>query len=149
LRYKLLIGVVRPPGAMFVILWFCVAGILVSGCALHKAINTPVVEGFVFLNKTPDMIRNVDVKVPDTGEIAFCSHIPPEGTCSSSIQARRYQGNSISVSWKQGGKGFSVKDLGLGRVDRKFRGESVYALLTFGINGSVEVRLIREGEEWK
>jgi hypothetical protein len=148
LRYKPFIQEQLPPGLRLLILWLCLTSILVSGCALHNAISTPVVEGFVFLNKTPDTIRNVDVKVPDTRETAFCSHIPPGGTCSSTIRARRYQGNSISVNWKQGGKFFAVKKLALGRLNKKFRGESVLALLTFGISGSVSVKLIREGEEW-
>ena len=132
-----------------VILWLCLTSILVSGCALHNAISTPVVEGFIFHNQTRGTINNVHVKVPDTGEIAFCSHIPPGGICASTIRARRYQGNSVNVDWKQGGKDLTVRKLALGRLDKKFQGESVRVLMTFGIGGSISVRLIRQGEEWK
>lgn len=131
-----------PLKIMARLLGFAAAGFL-AGCTVQSALRPLYLQGFVFQNQTSGVISMVEVKVPNTSEIASCTNIPTGADCSNRFPLRRYQGNPLTLSWRSGGKIFIIEDLVIRRPEKLVPGEPVTAILTFGNNGSFTTELVQ------
>lgn len=58
----------------------------------------------VVRNSTKSILENVKLQSEVTGRMFRCGNIAPGAQCSDSFTARRYQNNTISISWMYDGR---------------------------------------------
>jgi len=50
-------------------------------------------------NNTSSPLADVVIQVKKTNKVFRCSNIAPRGTCSNRFQKKKYQHNSITITW--------------------------------------------------
>ena len=61
--------------------------LLLAGCAIVQELGSVEIDGLIISNDTGVTIRDVTLRVEETGAVASCSYIPDGSSCSTS---RRY-----------------------------------------------------------
>jgi hypothetical protein len=67
------------------------------------------IAGMIIRNDLLYPVREVMIKVPETGDFAGCGNILPESNCRTSFETVDYAGNAMVVSWKEYGQEHSTK----------------------------------------
>ena len=75
-----------------------------SGCSVLSQIKPIEISGLVIQNNTSAPIYNVQLWVEKTGTVVHSSSILAGNQLSTEFPLRRYQGNSVNISWEQEGK---------------------------------------------
>jgi hypothetical protein len=84
---------------------------LISGCGEGLKTRSIEIGGLVIRNQTAGPLYDIKLKVERTGTVVTCNFIPAGGDFSTEFPLRRYQGNSVRVSWQQNGQNFATGDL--------------------------------------
>ena len=85
--------------------------LLVSGCGEVLQSRSIEIAGLVIRNQTSGPLYDIKLRVEKTGTVVTCNFIPAGGSFSTGFPLRRYQGNSVRVSWQQNGRNFATGDL--------------------------------------
>lgn len=101
----------RHPFKAAVSVAIVLAILLISGCAGTFQSSSIEIGGLLIRNRTPEPLYNVTLKVEKTRTLVSCNFIPSGGTFSTEFPLRRYQGNSVRVSWRQNGRPFETDNL--------------------------------------
>ena len=83
----------------------------ISGCGEVLQSRSIEIGGLLIRNRTAGPLYDIKLKVERTGTVVTCNFIPAEGNFSTEFPLRRYQGNSVRVSWQQNGRNFATGDL--------------------------------------
>jgi len=73
-------------------------GILLSACA---TVNKPqyFYNEILIINKSRELIQDVQISVSETGRGFSCGNIAPLGICSNKIPGRPYMKKPIRIAW--------------------------------------------------
>ncbi|MEM1411862.1 MAG: hypothetical protein AAGH19_05830 [Pseudomonadota bacterium] len=66
------------------------------------------IDGLQFENRTASPITSIQLMAPSTGRFVACGRIAPGARCASAFPDVTYTGNSIIVTWNQGGGEYST-----------------------------------------
>jgi hypothetical protein len=84
---------------------------LISGCGEGLKSRSIEIGGLLIRNQTAGPLYDIKLKVERTGTVVTCNFIPAGGDFSTEFPLRRYQGNSVRVSWQQDRQNFATGDL--------------------------------------
>ncbi len=79
--------------------------IMLNACATHQP---ETINGLIIKNQTNFAVKDVVLKIPETGGIVSCSMILPHTECSMGFQERALGDNLAILSWKQDHKKYNV-----------------------------------------
>ena len=113
----------------------------ISGCGEVLQSRSIEIGGLVIRNRTAGPLYDIKMKVERTGTVVSCNFIPAGGNFSTEFPLRRYQGNSVRVSWQQNGRTFATGDLYAEIPDAIDIGLSAAAVVEIHPAGVAVVRL--------
>jgi len=84
-----------------------------SGCGegLRGQSRSIEIGGLLIRNRTAGPLYDIKLKVERTGTVVSCNFIVAGGNFSTEFPLRRYQGNSVWVSWQQNGQNFATGEM--------------------------------------
>lgn len=82
-----------------------------SGCGEVMHSRSVEIGGLIIRNCTSSPLYSIKLKVEKTGTVVTCNFIPAGTDFSTEFPLRRYQGNSVWVSWQQNGRNFMTDEL--------------------------------------
>ena len=85
--------------------------VALSACSLSKAFKPIEITELRFENHANVAIHDVALRVGATREVVKCGVIAAKNICSTSFPVRRYQGNSVVISWTHAGSAFNSGDM--------------------------------------
>lgn len=115
--------------------------LLIGGCGGDFQGSSIEIGGLLIRNRTPGPLYDVKLKVERTGTTVTCNFIPAGGSFSTEFPLRRYQGNSVRVSWRQNGRPFETGDLYAEIPDVLDRGLPAAAVVDIRQTGVAVIRL--------
>jgi hypothetical protein len=79
---------------------------LLIACTAIPVNSEPSIQigGMSIENQTEMYLSAVRLLVPVTGNFVSCGNIPPGSMCSTSFPEAVYTGNSVEITWSQGGQ---------------------------------------------
>jgi hypothetical protein len=83
----------------------------VFGCGEVLQTRSIEIGGLMIRNQTAGPLYDIKLRVEQTSTVVSCNFIPAGGDFSTEFPLRRYQGNSVRVSWQQNGRNFATGDL--------------------------------------
>ncbi len=83
----------------------------ISGCGEVLQSRSIEIGGLLIRNRTTGPLYDIKLKVERTGTVISCNFIPAGGNFSTEFPLRRYQGNSVWVSWQQNGRTFTTGEM--------------------------------------
>lgn len=118
------------------------AGLLFNGCGGLPVGAAPIdIAGLVIYNNTPDPLYDIKLKVEKTGTVVTCNFIPSGRNFSTEFPLKRYQGNSVNVSWQQDGLNRSTDDIYADIPEDLGPKRPVFVAVIIQQSGDVVVRL--------
>ena len=113
----------------------------VFGC--DEVLQTRSIEigGLIIRNQTAGSLYDIKLRVEQTSTVVSCNFIPAGGDFSTEFPLRRYQGNSVRVSWQQNGRNFVTDDLYAELPEVLDYSSSAAAVVAIQENGVAVVRL--------
>ena len=75
-----------------------------SGNGNLRSESSHLINEIIIKNETQGAIQDAQLKVEKFNRLFACSHILSKTECSTSFPQRPYEGNLISISWKQDGR---------------------------------------------
>ena len=115
--------------------------LLISGCGGTFQGSSIEIGGLLIRNRTPEPLYDVTLRVEKTGTLVTCNFIPVGGTITTEFPLRRYQGNSVRVSWRQNGWPCETGNLYAEIPDVPDRGSPETAVVEIQRPGLAVVRL--------
>ncbi len=83
----------------------------ISGCGEGLQYRSIEIGGLLIRNRTAGPLYDIKMKVERTGTVVSCNFIPAGGNFSTEFPLRRYQHNSVWVSWQQNGQNFATGEM--------------------------------------
>ncbi|MHC4783457.1 MAG: hypothetical protein ACYSPJ_06940, partial [Planctomycetota bacterium] len=74
-------------------------GLLIAGCGQVLQTRSIEIGGLMIRNQTAGPLYDIKLRVEQTSTVVSCNFIPAGGDFSTEFPLRRYQGNSVRVSW--------------------------------------------------
>lgn len=84
--------------------------------------NDYIIDDIILRNATNGAIEDVQIKVEKVNKIFSCNYILPKTECSTSFPQRPYEGNKVTISWKQSGRTIQTRPLKLTLGDELKKG---------------------------
>ncbi|MHC4554544.1 MAG: hypothetical protein ACYSUS_04485 [Planctomycetota bacterium] len=75
-------------------------GLLIAGCGQVLQTRSIEIGGLMIRNQTAGPLYDIKLRVEQTSTVVSCNFIPAGGDFSTEFPLRRYQGNSVRVSWE-------------------------------------------------
>ncbi|MHC5159206.1 MAG: hypothetical protein ACYSN8_04120 [Planctomycetota bacterium] len=110
------------------------ATLTISGCGEVLRTRSIEIGGLMIRNQTAG-------RVEQTSTVVSCNFIPAGGDFSTEFPLRRYQGNSVRVSWQQNGQNFVTGELYAELPEVLDDSSSAAAVVVIQENGVAVVRL--------
>ena len=87
--------------------------ILLQGCTSlqHSSSKTIQIKGLIIKNQEGKPVENFILKANANGRFVTCGYIAIDGECSTTFPLKEYQGNTLSISWKQYNQQYSYNDI--------------------------------------
>ena len=134
----------RNPAHEIISVVVVLTGLLFNGCGGLPVGAAPIdIAGLVIYNNTPDPLYDIKLKVEKTGTVVTCNLIPSGRNFSTEFPLKRYQGNSVNVSWQQNGINRSTGDIYADVPDDLSPNVPVAVAVIIQQNGDVIVRLTK------
>ena len=96
---------------------------MLISCAGIGSLNSDyIIDDIILRNATNAAIEDVQIKVEKVNKIFSCNYILPKTECSTSFPQRPYEGNRITISWKQNGRTIQTRPLQLTLGDELQKG---------------------------
>ena len=134
----------RNPAHEIISVVVVLTGLLFNGCGGLPVRTAPIeITGLVIYNNTSDPLYDIKLKVEKTGTVVTCNLIPSGRNFSTEFPLKRYQGNSVNVSWQQNGINRSTGDIYADVPDDLSPNVPVAVAVIIQQNGDVIVRLTK------
>ena len=115
--------------------------LLASGCGEVLQTRSIEIGGLIIRNQTAGPLYDIKLRVEQTSTVVSCNFIPARGDFSTEFPLRRYQGNSVRVSWQQNGRNFVTDELHAELPEVLDYSSSAAAVVAIKENGIAVVRL--------
>ena len=115
--------------------------LLFSGCGEVLQSRSIEIGGLLIRNRTAGPLYDIKLRVERTGTVVSCNFIPAGGNFSTEFPLRRYQGNSVRVSWQQNGRNFATGEMYADTPDVLDISLPAAAVVIIQNNGAAMVRL--------
>lgn len=69
--------------------------------------------GLSFENRSTSPINGIQLLVPETGNFVSCGFIAPGASCASGFPGVEYRGQTMQISWTQGGEEWNTGEITL------------------------------------
>ena len=113
----------------------------VFGCGEVLQTRSIEIGGLIIRNQTAGPLYDIRLRVEQTSTVVSCNFINAGGDFSTEFPLRRYQGNSVRVSWQQNGQNFITDDLYAELPEVLDYSSSAAAVVVIQENGVAVVRL--------
>ena len=113
----------------------------VFGCGEVLRTRSIEIGGLMIRNQTAGPLYDIKLRVEQTSTVVSCNFIPAGGDFSTEFPLRRYQGNSVRVSWQQNGRNFITDELYAELPEVLDYSLSAAAVVAIQENGVAVVRL--------
>jgi len=128
--------------------WFTYTGLisaffLVSGCKTLSQARSIEIKGLVFRNNTSARVDNVKLEVEKTRKAVFCGYILAGRDFSTTFPLRKYQGNSIRMSWIHQGTSWKTEEFYIQIPKELIPDKPAIVLITIGNQGSVIAQFVQ------
>lgn len=117
------------------------ATLTISGCGEVLQTRSIEIGGLMIRNQTAGPLYDIKLRVEQTSTVVSCNFIPAGGDFSTEFPLRRYQGNSVRVSWQQNGRNFVTNELYADLPEVLDYSSSAAAVVAIQENGVAMVRL--------
>ena len=114
---------------------------LIAGCGQVLQTRSIEIGGLMIRNQTAGPLYDIKLRVEQTSTVVSCNFIPAGGDFSTEFPLRRYQGNSVRVSWQQNGRNFVTDELYADLPEVLDYSSSAAAVVAIQENGVAVVRL--------
>lgn len=115
--------------------------LLLQGCA-----TAPMqIKGGGFLNETAYEIRDAELKVEKTGQVASCSYIAPQGFFGTQLPLQPYQQHTVRMRWTSRGRTFESGPFVIPAPD-PIPDEPVVAVIRLHENGTSSAKFVPVSE---
>jgi hypothetical protein len=111
------------------------------GCGEVLRTRSIEIGGLMIRNQAAGPLYDIRLRVEKTSTVVSCNFIPAGGDFSTEFPLRRYQGNSVRVSWQQNGRNFVTDDLYAELPEVLDYSSSAAAVVVIQENGVAVVRL--------
>jgi hypothetical protein len=113
----------------------------IGGCGEVLQSRSIEIGGLLIRNRTAGPLYDIKLRVERTGTVVSCNFIPAGGNFSTEFPLRRYQGNSVRVSWQQNGRNFATGEMYADTPDVLDISLPAAAVVIIQNNGAAVVRL--------
>jgi hypothetical protein len=115
--------------------------LIVNGCRDSLQSQPIEIGGLIVRNQTAGPLYDIKLKVERTGTVVTCNFIPAGGDFSTEFPLRRYQGNSVQISWQQNGRAFATGELYAEIPTKLTPDKSATVIVDIHNNGIAVIRL--------